>query len=187
MVLFSRLINFEPGYLFGFVCGVLFTRELATIEKGHLAALSVCTTLVLSALAWIAWIPVNAAALRPGAFVGVVLADDVLAALFVSGLVGSFFGMMPIRGLPGWTVKQWSTGAWATAFGVSVLGLFQILLRPGIAGHGHRPLITSIVLFVVFGAGSVLFHEHFVRKGPRGRTQPTGASGADAKERANPQ
>ena len=97
MVLFSRLIDFEPGYLYGFVCGVLFTRELPTNEKGHLAALSVCTTLVVSALAWMAWIPVNAAALRPGAFVGVVLADDLLGALFVSGLVGSFFGMMPIQ------------------------------------------------------------------------------------------
>jgi hypothetical protein len=170
MVVFSRLINFEPGYLYGFVCGVLFTRELPTNEKGHLAALSVCTTLVVSALAWIAWIPVNAAALRPGAFVGVVLLDDLLAALFVSGLVGSFFGMMPIRGLPGWTVRQWSTWAWAAAFGVTLLGLFQILLRPGIAGHGHRPLVMSIVLFVLFGAVSILFHEHFERKArPTGR------------------
>jgi hypothetical protein len=89
------------------------------------------------------------------------LADDLLAALFVSGLVGSFFGMLPIRGLPGWTVKQWSTWAWAGAFGVTLLGLFQILLRPGIAGHGHRPLIVSVILFVLFGAFSILFHEHF--------------------------
>ena len=97
-------------------------------------------------------------------FFGVVLLDDLLAALFVSGLVGSFFGMMPIRGLPGWTVRRWSNWAWAAAFGVTILGLFQILLRPGIAGHGHRPLIMSIVLFVSFGVGSVLFHEHFERK-----------------------
>ena len=167
MVVFSRLINFEPGYLYGFVCGVLFTRQLPTNEKGHLAALNVCTTLVMSVVAWIAWIPVNAAALRPGAFVGVVLADDLLAALFVSGLVGSFFGMMPIRGLPGWTVKQWSRWAWAGAFAVTLIGLFQILLRPGIAGHGHRPLILSVALFVLFGAGSVLFHEYFERKARR--------------------
>ena len=33
MVVFSRLINFEPGYLYGFVCGVLFTRELPTNER----------------------------------------------------------------------------------------------------------------------------------------------------------
>jgi hypothetical protein len=164
LVVFSRLINFEPGYLYGFVCGVLFTRELPTNEKGHVAALSVCTTLVFCALAWLAWIPVNAAALRPGAFVGVVLLDDLLAALFVSGLVGSFFGMLPIRGLPGWTVKQWNNWVWAAAFGVTLLGLFQILLRPGIAGHGHRPLIVSIVLFVLFGTFSILFHEHFERK-----------------------
>jgi uncharacterized protein DUF642 len=172
MVLFSRLIHFEPGYLYGFVCGVLFTRQLPANEKGHLAALSVCTTLVLSAVAWTAWVPVNAAALRPNPFFGVVLLDDLLAALFVSGLVGSFFGMMPIRGLPGWTVRQWSNWAWVAAFGVTILGLFQILLRPGIAGHGHRPLILSIVLFVLFGAGSVLFHEHFERKTRRTTLEP---------------
>jgi hypothetical protein len=167
MVVFSRLIDFEPGYLYGFVCGVLFTRELPTNEKGHVAALNVFTTLLLSVLAWIAWVPVNAAALRPGAFVGTVLLDDLLGALFVSGLVGSFFGMLPIRGLPGWTVKQWSTSAWVVAFGITVLGLFQILLRPGIAGHGHRPLIMSVVLFVLFGAFSVSFHEYFARKDRR--------------------
>jgi hypothetical protein len=164
MVVFSRLIDFEPGYLYGFVCGVLFTRELPTNEKGHLAALSVCTTLVLSVVAWVAWVPVNAAAERPGAFAGTVAADDLLAALFVSGLVGSFFGMMPIKGLPGWTVKQWSTGAWVGAFGLSILGLFQILLRPGIAGHGHRPLVVSLIFFAAFGVGSVIFHEHFEAK-----------------------
>jgi hypothetical protein len=186
MVVFSRLIHFEPGYLYGFVCGVLFTRELPTNEKGHLAALSVCTTLVLSALAWIAWIPVNAAALRPDPFFGVVLLDDLLAALFVSGLVGSFFGMMPIRGLPGWTVKRWSNWAWAVAFGVTILGLFQILLRPGIAGHGHRPLIVSIILFVAFGVGSVLFHEHFERK-ERRTISPVAVSASDADDDARPQ
>jgi hypothetical protein len=169
MVVFSRLINFEPGYLYGFVCGVLFTRELPANEKGHLAALSVCTTLVLSVLAWVAWVPVNAAAERPGAFVGTVLADDLLAALFVSGLVGSFFGMMSIKGLPGWTVKQWNVWVWVAAFGLSILGLFQILLRPGIAGHGHRPLVLSVVFFVAFGVGSVLFHEHFESKERRAR------------------
>lgn len=184
MVLFSRLINFEPGYLYGFVCGVLFTRDLATNEKGHLAALSVCTTLVMSALAWWAWIPVNAAALRPGAFVGVVLADDVLGALFVSGLVGSFFGMLPIRGLPGWTVKRWNDWAWGVAFAISILGLFQILLRPGIAGHGHRPLVTSVVLFALFGAGSVLFHDHFERK--QRRIENHSSDGADTNEVAKP-
>jgi uncharacterized protein DUF642 len=186
MVVFSRLIHFEPGYLYGFVCGVLFTRELPTNEKGHLAALGVCTTLVMSALAWIAWIPVNAAALHPNPFFGIVLLDDLLAALFVSGLVGSFFGMMPIRGLPGWTVKRWSNWAWAAAFAVTILGLFQILLRPGIAGHGHRPLVMSILLFMLFGAGSVLFHEHFERKGRRS-TAPAAVPLSHADDSARPQ
>ena len=164
LVAFSRLINFEPGYLYGLVCGVVFTRELPTNEKGHLAALGVLTTLVLAVVAWAVWVPVNAAAEHTNPFFGVVLADDLLGALFVSGLVGSFFGMIPIKGLPGWTIKQWNVWAWVVGFAISVLGLFQILLRPGIAGHGHRPLVASVILFVAFGAGSIVFHEHFEKK-----------------------
>ncbi len=169
LVAFSRLINFEPGYLYGVVCGVVFTRELPTNEKGHLAALGVLTTLVLAVVAWAIWVPVNAAAEHTNPFFGVVLADDLLGALFVSGLVGSFFGMIPIKGLPGWTIKQWNLGAWVVGFAISVLGLFQILLRPGIAGHGHRPLVVSVILFVAFGAGSIVFHEHFEKKDRRAR------------------
>jgi hypothetical protein len=169
LLIFSRLIDFEPGYLYGVVYGVIFARKLEINERGHVAALTVLTTLAVSVGAWIAWVPVNAAAERPGAFLGTVLADDFLAALFVSGLVGSFFGMMPIKGLPGWTVKHWSGRAWAVAFTLAVFGLFQILLRPGVAGHGHRPLVASIALFVGFGAGSVIFHEHFESKSRRAR------------------
>ncbi|HTB08998.1 MAG TPA: FGLLP motif-containing membrane protein [Acidimicrobiales bacterium] len=164
MVVFSRLIHFEPGYLYGLVCGVVFVRELPSNEKGHIAALGILTALVLSVISWMIWIPVNAAAVRANPFVGVVLADDILGALFVGGLVGSFFGMIPIRGLPGWTIKQWNVGAWLAGFAISAFGLFQILLRPGIVGHGHRPLVASIVLFVVFGAGSIAFREYFERR-----------------------
>jgi hypothetical protein len=164
LVLFSRLINFEPGYLYGLVCGVVFTRQLPTNEKGHLAALGILTALVVAVVAWTIWIPVNAAAEHANPFVGVVLADDLLGALFVGGLVGSFFGMIPIKGLPGWTIKQWNVWAWVGGFAISILGLFQILLRPSIAGHGHRPLVVSVILFVAFGVGSIVFHEHFENK-----------------------
>jgi hypothetical protein len=173
LMLFSRLINFEPGYLYGLVCGVVFTRQLPTNEKGHLAALGILAALVVSVVAWTVWIPVNAAAQHANPFVGMVLADDLLGALFVGGLVGSFFGMIPIKGLPGWTIKQWNVWAWVAGFAISILGLFQILLRPGIAGHGHRPLIISIILFVAFGVGSIVFHEHFEGKERRTSGAPT--------------
>ncbi len=164
LVVFSRVIGFEPGYLYGVICGVIFTRELADNEKGHLAALGVLTTMGVSVVAWLIWIPVNNAAQHHGAFFGVVLADDFFAALFVGGLVGSFFGMVPIKGLPGWTVKQWNLAAWVAGFGLATFGLCQILLRPGIVGHGHRPLVASVILFVAFGLGSIAFHEHFEDK-----------------------
>ena len=43
--------------------GIVHFR-ISTNRKGHVAALNVCTTLLLSVLSWITWVPVNAAALR---------------------------------------------------------------------------------------------------------------------------
>jgi hypothetical protein len=163
-VVFSRLIDFEPGYLYGIVCGVLFARELKTKEEGHVAALCVLATMATSVVAWLVWVPVDSVASKPGAFFGAVIADDFLAAVFVSGLVGSFFGMIPIRGLPGFTIRRWSWSVWVIGFFLAVFGLFEILLRPGVAGHGHRPLILSVALFVGFGIASIVFHEHFENK-----------------------
>ena len=60
-VLFSRLTGFQPGYLYGVVAGVLFTRELTRRERGHIAALCTLTLLVLGILAWFAWVPASTA------------------------------------------------------------------------------------------------------------------------------
>ncbi len=160
-VIFSRLVGFEPGYVYGVVCGVFFTRELTSKEKGRVAALGSLTVISVSVTAWLVWWPVSSAALKHGASPLLVLLDDFLAAVFVSGLVGTFIGMMPIKGLPGWTIKSWNRRAWIGGFALSGFGIVQILLQPGIAGHPHRPLIVSMVLFVAFGAGSIAFYEHF--------------------------
>ena len=115
------------------------------MRRVTVAALGVCTTLVLSALAWIAWIPVNAAALRPNPFLRVVLLDDLLAALFVSGLVGSFFGMMPIRGLPGMdgqVLEYVGVGGGLRSDSPRTVPTFSF--PSGISGHGHRPRVMSI-------------------------------------------
>ncbi len=160
-VIFSRLVGFEPGYVYGVVCGIFFTRELTSNEKGRVAALGILTVITVSVTAWFVWWPLHAAALKPGAFPLLVLLDDFLAAVFVSGLVGTFIGMMPIKGLPGFSIKAWSRRAWIGGFALTTFGIVQILLQPGIAGHPHRPLIVSIILFVAFGAGSIVFHEYF--------------------------
>lgn len=165
-VVVSRLTGFEPGYLYGVICGVKFGRDLADHEQGHVVALSTAATLVLAIAAWSAWDVLNPVASKPGAFFGGVVADDFLSSLFVSGLVGTVISLLPLRSLPGHKLQSWHKGVWAAAFGVSLFLLVDAIVRPDshVAQRSHAPLVTALALSIAFGLGSLAFHQYFARR-----------------------
>jgi hypothetical protein len=180
-VLISRLAHFQPGYLYGVVCGVAFAHKLAKKEEGHVVSLESGATLLVAVAAWIAFVPIDAAALHPGSSFWVALADDWLASIFVGGLVGVTIGLLPLRFLPGGTLFKWNRVAWAALFGVASFGVVGIMLRPssGPARPGSAPVVTAVVLFVLFGGVSVAFRQYFASRHPAGDgesrvTAPTG-------------
>lgn len=176
-VLVSRAAGFSPGYLYGVICGVHFSRQLGRQEQGHLVALDALCKVVVALGAWLAWDTVTNHARTPGGAVSAVLLKDFLAALFVSSLVSTVVGLLPLRFMPGHKLRSWHQGAWAGVFLVSLFVLVQVLLRPhGTTGQGNTPLVTTIVLFVVFGAASLLFREHFARKHRTAEAAPRGPS-----------
>lgn len=179
-VLISRASGFAPGYLYGVICGVSFARELAKQEEGHVVALGAVVKVFLAIVAWVAWAALTHDASKPGSFFGTVLLDDFLATLFVSSLVGTVISLFPLRFLPGHKLQQWHKGVWAATFGLCLFVLVQVLLRPHSTSKGpsHTPLVTTIALFVLFAAGSVLFREHFARK-RRAEEARTAAAGTD--------
>jgi hypothetical protein len=166
-VVISRVTQFQPGYLYGLIVGIAFGGSLAKNEEGHSVALGAIASLVVAVLAWFAWLQLHAAAAEPGAAFGTVFGADFFASIFVGGLVGSVIGLFPLRFLPGSTLAQWSRVAWAVIFGLATFGLLEVMLRPqSTAAHpGNAPLVTAIVLFVIFGGLSVGFRGYFsVRK-----------------------
>ena len=167
-VVLSRVSDFQPGYLYGVVCGVAFAGALAKNENGHLVALGHLATIGLAVVAWFLWVPVNhAAAHHPGVFPLVIL-DDLLASLFVGGLVGSVINLIPVRFMPGHALASWHRGAWMAVFGIAAFGMTEIVLFPSLHNHaGHAPLATIIVLFVLFGGGSLAFRDYFARRTKR--------------------
>jgi hypothetical protein len=162
-VLVSRLSGFQPGYLYGIIAGVAFAGTLAKNEAGHSVTLGTSATLVIAVLAWFAWVPVHTAAASSSAGFFTVVAADLLASLFIGGLVGSVIGMLPLGFLPGGTLFSWNRVAWAVTFGIAVFGLLEVELRPqSTAAHpGNAPLVTAIVLFVLFGGVSVGLRLYF--------------------------
>jgi hypothetical protein len=162
-VLISRLSAFQPGYLYGVIAGIAFGGTLARDEAGHNVALGTLVSLIIAVLAWFAWVPVHGAAAQPGAGFLSVVGADLLASLFIGGLVGSVIGLLPLSFLPGGTLLAWSRAVWAAIFGLAVFGLLEVELRPqSTAAHpGKAPIVTAIVLFVLFGGASVGLRVYF--------------------------
>ncbi len=163
-VLVSRLTQFQPGYLYGVICGVTFAAKLGKVEKGHVIALSTLTTVVVAIVAWVLWVPVQRVATQAGASFALVILDDFLASVFVGGLVGTTIGLLPLRFLPGWDLRTWHQGAWLACFAFAVLAVVEVLLIPHNDNHSNVPLVTTIVLLVVFGGLSVGMREWFARR-----------------------
>ncbi|HET9058810.1 MAG TPA: FGLLP motif-containing membrane protein, partial [Acidimicrobiales bacterium] len=187
-VAISRLSGFQPGYLYGIVCGVSFGRELESHEEGHVVALSSVTRVVLAIVAWLAWAGVGGPRLAGGLLGD--LASNFLASFFVSGLVSTVISLFPLRFLPGHKLHNWHKGVWLATFSLTLFVLVQVLLRPHSSSPGggsHAPLITTLTLFVLFGAGSVLFRRHFVKKHHQeGETSATALEPAPAEGQSEP-
>jgi hypothetical protein len=167
-VVLSRVSNFQPGYLYGIVCGVAFAGSLAKNENGHLVALGHLATIAVAVVAWFLWVPVNHAAMHHTGVFPLVILDDLLASLFVGGLVGSVINLIPVRFMPGHALASWHRGVWMAVFGVAAFGMTEIVVFPSRHNHaGHAPLVTILVLFVVFGGGSLAFREYFSRRDKR--------------------
>ena len=165
-VLVSRVTQFQPGYLYGIICGVAFGATLPRDHSGRLVAIGSAVTLALGVLAWFLWVPVKQSAAVPGASPLAVITGNFLAAVFVGGLVGSVLNLVPLRFLPGGELAAWNRAVWGTFFGLAVFGLLQVMLRPELSSvhTGTTAVVTAGVLFVVFGGLSVSTRVYFGRR-----------------------
>jgi hypothetical protein len=162
-VLVSRVTDFQPGYLYGLIGGVVFARELTRREEGHTVAVTSLVTLAAAVGAWLAWVPVSAQSLAHPTSFGWAVASNFLAALFISGMVGLLIGLVPLRFLPGDKLASWHRGVWGAVFGLAALSVVEVMLRPQSAG-AHvtaAPFLTTAGLFITFGLASVAFWGYF--------------------------
>lgn len=165
-VLISRMSHFEPGYLYGVVISVAFIESIEDRHSAHLIAISTLSTLTVAVVAWFAWIPMNHLALEKGSnFIEVIL-DDALASIFVGGLIGTTIGLLPLEGMPGGHLSKWRKDVWGVIFFIALFLLIEVELNPasGPTHPGGAPIVTAIVLFVIFGGLSIGLHRYFVRR-----------------------
>ena len=163
-VLVSRLTHFQPGYLYGVLGGAVFVAALDRRAEGRSEITVSVVALVLALGSWVAFEPVSRAASSAGASYPTLTLDSLLACLFIGGLEGMLFGLIPLRFLPGARIKNWSWIAWGVLMTVVTYVFVHVLLMPesGYLGRSTTASVTTtIALFAAFAVVSVLFWGYF--------------------------
>ena len=168
-VLVSRLAQFEPGYLYGVLLGVVFSRPQTDDDEGRQAAVGALVTLVAAVAAWLAlgWVRPH---LGEASFVGIA-SETALAAIVVAGLESVAFGMMPFRFLNGAAVRAWSRLAWAVLFGVGVFAFVHLLIGPQsgyLSELSPNGLVAALAVFAAFAVISFATWGYFRFRPARG-------------------
>jgi hypothetical protein len=160
LVVFSRLGDVNPGYLFGVFTALAFASAVDPREDGRGVAAAAMWLFGASVVSWIAWVPVAAAAERSDASTWVIFLDTTLASIWVVGIQAIVFGLLPLRFLDGEKLLAWSRPGWLAIYGLGLFSLVHTLLRPGVEVEGSTYL-SAVVLFALFSLGALCFWAYF--------------------------
>lgn len=182
-VLVSRLMAFHPGYVYGMVGGLAFVGAVEP-ERGRMGRLVLLTSLALlgiSLAAWLLLIPVAPwSGSDPAFFPGLI--QGTLAAVFVMGLEGLLFGLMPMRFMDGEKVWDWSRWAWLGLFGAVAFAFWHVLLNrnsrylDSLSNKNVRLMLGLLVAYSVVTVATWLWFRRRRARLERGAEMPAAAS-----------
>jgi hypothetical protein len=152
-VAISRISDLNPGLVLGFVAGavVLGPRAPTDDEAGQIVFLPMLALMAVSLLAWFLMAPARAWA-ENGSFVSASV-EAALALLFVAGIQGLLFNLIPVTFLDGLKVWRWSKLAWLSIAVPSAFIFFHVIVnRDGTfaSATGERSVQMLIAVCVVF-------------------------------------
>lgn len=162
-VLFSKLTGLHPGVIFGFVAGAALVahRNPEKHEDGLIIFLPMLAIFAVALVSWLLLSPIREMA-EGGSFVGLVLEGAALS-LFLGGIQGLLFSLIPLSFVDGEKVWRWSKLAWAAiAFPVGFLFFHVVVKQDGtlmsaIDSHGVTVLFIVAAVSWTITIGTWLF------------------------------
>lgn len=130
-VLISRVEDFQPGIIYGFIASfaVFGAAALNRRQLGHVVFFPGLGLLVLSVIAWLLVDPFRDLARDHEGSVLAAVPEAVAAAIFVGGLEGLFFNMVPVEFMDGKKLWDWNKAAWAVMTLLTAFLFWHVLLN----------------------------------------------------------
>jgi hypothetical protein len=182
-VLICRVIGIAPGIVFGFVATslIIAPTALGKRDEALLVVVPAIALLVASLTAFMLLGSASQAATLGGVEIeglahgteglaheveGIApsFLDSVLAVVFVAGLEGLVFMLLPLKFLHGSALMRWSKPVWALFFGTAVFLWWQLLLNRNQAYLEEFNLTSTrvvMVALVLFGGVTAAIYLYF--------------------------
>ena len=164
-VLVSRLMDFQPGFLFGFVASytLLATGTLDRRQQGQAVLFAAIALLALSLIAWFLVIPLRDAR-QDSSVWWLALPEGTVVAVFVAGLQGVFFSMVPLSFMDGAKIAQWNRLLWLLLFGAAAFLFWHVLLNQEgafLKALEQRRVVAALVLLSLYSIITVFTWLYF--------------------------
>ena len=170
-VVASRLANFTPGYFYGVLALYVPAHKPSTHDSRRMVVRGLELTYTLAIGGWLLFGPLQRFA-AAGGFIRQL--PQSLAGGMVTGAVQTIvIGLIPLRFLPGHTLKQWNPKIWATSYLGGAFLFSLVLLHPGLVNAKETSVAWTIGLAVFFAVGSVGFWFFFRQRAQRRETAQT--------------
>ncbi|HEX7835063.1 MAG TPA: hypothetical protein VF479_06300, partial [Pseudolysinimonas sp.] len=153
-VLLSRLLQFDPGVIFGLVAGTTFAVALARSKQAVVIITGTAYAAVVALLAWVIYSVVNVGGPPEGALL--VSLSEFLGGVTLEGVATLPIALIPLATLDGAILFAWRRWVWAVSYVIG-LALFMLVLfnLPG----GDEPVdgdfVRWVLVFVVFAVLAV--------------------------------
>jgi hypothetical protein len=130
-VLVSRLEDFQPGIIYGFIASfaVFGAVALNRQQMGQLVLIPGIALLGICILAWFLVDPFRELAQDHQDSWLAAVPEGIAAAIFVGGLEGIFFNMIPLEFMDGKKLWDWNKAAWVALAGVAAFLFWHVLLN----------------------------------------------------------
>jgi hypothetical protein len=178
-VIATRLVHMHPGIVLGFVAGAAVSAEDPR-EEGQITFVPMVGSLALSLVALLLIGPFRGLS-NDSVHWWAVIPETVAVTVFVGGIEGLLFGLLPLEFMDGRKVWDWSKVAWAGLAVAATFLFFHVLLNQtdgyasALANASVQGLFILCAVFVVAaGAFWLACRLSFPERGSGGPSEVAG-------------
>lgn len=155
-VLIARLLDFNPGVIFGLVAGLVFATTLSKSRDALVTLLGAGFGLAVALLSWLAFSVLSPLAAGATGSVLLVFATEFFSAITIAGVASLPLSLLPLLALDGHKLFAFKKWLWALSYAIGLLAFMLVLLTiPDAWGEIAGDFVRWLVLFGAFGLSAV--------------------------------